>query len=95
MFLFLRDNGIYFKVKELEKESKDCKYYDNKEEILERCNSLKEFNVIGLTSLKLKEYLIGKCKENISIKEKIYIVRLLNNKFCFCSKEGKVINIEL
>ena len=95
MYLFLKNNGIYFNKEELEKESKGCNFYNNKEEILEKCKSLEGFKVVGFTSLKLKENIEKICKEEIKKEENIYIVRLLNDKFVFCSYDGKVLNIEI
>ena len=95
MFLFLRNNGIYFNKEELEMESKGCNFYNNKEEILEKCKSLECFKVVGFTSLKLKENIEKICKKKINKEENIYIVKLLKDKFCFCSCYGKVLNIEL
>ena len=95
MFLFLRDNGIYFNKEELEMESKGCNFYNSKEEILEKCKYLEGFKVVGFTSLKLKENIEKICKEKIRKEENIYIVKLLKNKFCFCSLEGKILNVKL
>ena len=91
MYLVLKDNGIYFKEEELKKEidKKENIILNSKEEILELIKDFKSFTLIGIPS---KELLI-----NIDIMEEepIYIVKLINNKFCFCNSKGRVLNIKI
>ena len=91
MYLTLKENGIYFNEKELALEilEKGNIVLHSKEEILETIDGLTGFTLVGQPSKELKNS-IKDLKEDL-----VYIVRLLNDKFCFCNSKGKVLNVEI
>ena len=87
MFVQLQKDGLYFSKKELELEIKECGniIFCSKEEIINSLSCFPGFKVTGCLSEKLKkEYLID-------TKGTIYVVKLLDTRFCFCNSEGKAI----
>ena len=91
MHLMLKEDGIYFNKKELDLEileRGDIIFY-SKTEILKTINKLTGFILIGQPSNELKSN-IKDLKEDL-----IYIVRLLQDYYCFCNSNGKVLNIKI